>query len=64
MMVLKIFEKIIQTYMEFLKEINVRRNVLEQKLYASSKNEQLFQMMRIQKAWCILLRRYAAMKCC
>jgi magnesium transporter len=49
-MVLKIFEKIIQTYMEFLKEINVRRNVLEQKLYASSKNEQLFQMMRIQKS--------------
>ena len=36
--------------MEFLKEINVRRNILEQKLYASSKNEQLFQMMRIQKS--------------
>ncbi|MFM9909780.1 MAG: magnesium transporter CorA family protein [Chitinophagaceae bacterium] len=50
MMALKIFEKIIQTYTEFLKEINVRRNVLEQKLYASSKNEQLLQMMRIQKS--------------
>lgn len=50
MMVLKIFEKIIQTYMEFLKEINVRRNVLEQKLYAASKNEQLLQLMRIQKS--------------
>lgn len=50
MMVLKIFEKIIQTYMEFLKEINVRRNVLEQKLYAANKNEQLLQLMRIQKS--------------
>lgn len=50
MMVLKIFEKIIQTYMEFLKEINVRRNVLEQKLYAANRNEQLLQLMRIQKS--------------
>ena len=50
MMVLKIIEKIIQTYMEFLKEINVRRNILEQKLYAASKNEQLLQLMRIQKS--------------
>jgi magnesium transporter len=50
MMVLKIFEKIIQAYMEFLKEINVRRNVLEQKLYSSNRNEQLLQLMRIQKS--------------
>lgn len=50
MMVLKIFEKIIQTYMEFLKEINIRRNVFEQKLYAANKNEHLLQLMRIQKS--------------
>lgn len=50
MMVLKIFEKIIQAYMEFLKEINVRRNVLEQKLYAANRNEHLLQLMRIQKS--------------
>jgi magnesium transporter len=50
MMVLKIIEKIIHTYMEFLKEINVRRNVLEQKLYAANRNEQLLQLMRIQKS--------------
>lgn len=50
MMVLKIIEKIIQTYMEFLKEINVRRNVFEQKLYAASQNEHLLQLMRIQKS--------------
>lgn len=50
MMVLKVFEKIIQAYMESLKEINVRRNVLEQKLYAANRNEQLLQLMRIQKS--------------
>jgi len=36
MMVLKIFEKITQTYMDSLKEINHRRNTMEQKLYASN----------------------------
>lgn len=50
MMVLKIFEKVIQAYMDSLKEINIRRNVLEQKLYAANRNEQLLQLMRIQKS--------------
>ena len=50
MMVLKVFEKVVQNFMEHLKEINQRRNILEQKLYLSSRNEQLFQLMRIQKS--------------
>ena len=50
MMVLKVFEKIIQTYMEYLKEINIRRNILEQQLYEANRNEQLMQLMRIQKS--------------
>jgi magnesium transporter len=50
MMVLKIFEKVVQNFMEYLKEINHRRNLLEQKLYDASKNEQLLQLMRIQKS--------------
>lgn len=50
MMVLKIFEKIIQNFMDHLKEINQRRNILEQKLYDASQNEQLLQLMRIQKS--------------
>lgn len=50
MMALKIFEKIVQNYMEHLKAINQRQNVLEQKLYASSENEHLLQLMRIQKS--------------
>jgi magnesium transporter len=50
MMVLKIFEKIIQTYTEYLKQINQRRNIVEQKLYAANRNEHLLQLMRIQKS--------------
>src|SRR5215467_10386512 len=50
MMALKIFEKIIQTYTEHLKQINQRRNIVEQKLYAANRNEHLLQLMRIQKS--------------
>jgi magnesium transporter len=50
MMVLKIFEKIVNNFQTHLKEINQRRNVLEQKLYDANRNEELFQLMRIQKS--------------
>ncbi len=50
LMVLKIFEKITQAYMSYLKEINQRRNAMEQKLYASNRNEELLELMRIQKS--------------
>ena len=50
MMVLKIFEKITQAYMEYLKEINQRRNAMEQKLYASNRNEELLELVRVQKS--------------
>ncbi len=50
MMVLKVFEKVVQNFMEHLKEINQRRNVFEQKLYDSSRNEYLVELMRIQKS--------------
>lgn len=50
MMVLKIFEKVVMDFMEMLKEINHRRNVLEQKLYDANRNEELLALMRIQKS--------------
>ncbi len=50
MMVLKIFEKIVQNFMEYLKQINHQRNLYEQKLYDSNRNEELLQLMRIQKS--------------
>ncbi len=50
MMVLKIFEKITANFQEHLKEINQRRNILEHKLYDANRNEELLQLMRIQKS--------------
>jgi magnesium transporter len=50
MMVLKIFEKIVQDFMDHLKEINQKRNLLEQQLYDANRNEQLLQLLRIQKS--------------
>ena len=50
MMVLKIFEKVVMNFLDYLKEINQRRNILEQKLYASNRNEELLYIMRIQKS--------------
>jgi magnesium transporter len=50
MMVLKIFEKVVQTFMEYLKEMNQRRNAYEQKLYDSNQNQELLNLMRIQKS--------------
>lgn len=50
MMVLKIFEKVVMDFMETLKEVNHRRNVMEQKLYDSNRNEELLALMRIQKS--------------
>lgn len=50
MMVLKIFEKVVTNFQDFLKEINQRRNILEQKLYDSNRNEELLELVRIQKS--------------
>jgi magnesium transporter len=50
MMVLKVFEKVVQDFMAHLKEINHRRNIIEQKLYIANRNEHLLQLMRIQKS--------------
>ena len=50
MMVLKIFEKIVQDFMEHLKEINHKRNLFEQQLYDANRNEHLLQLLRIQKS--------------
>ena len=50
MMVLKIFEKVVMDFMEVLKEINHRRNIFEQKLYDSNRNEELLALMRVQKS--------------
>ena len=50
MMILKVFEKVVQNFMEFLKEVNHRRNQYETSLYESNSNVDLLNLMRIQKS--------------
>ncbi len=50
LMVLKVFEKVVTNFMEYLKEVNQRRNLLEQKLYDANRNEELLELVRIQKS--------------
>ncbi len=50
MMVLKVFEKVVQNFMEYLKDINQQRNQFEQKLYTTNRNEELLNLMRMQKS--------------
>lgn len=50
MMVLKVFEKIVQNFLEYLKEINLKRNQYEQSLYDSNSNVDLLKLLRIQKS--------------
>lgn len=49
-MVLKIFDKIVQDFLGYLKQINNQRNQFEQSLYDSNSNEDLLNLMRIQKS--------------
>ncbi len=51
MMALKILEKVTNNFQDYLKEINQRRNSLEQKLYQTHQNEELLHLMRIQKSF-------------
>lgn len=50
MMVLSILEKVVINFTDFLKEINNHRNLLEQKLYKGNSNEDLLDLVRIQKS--------------
>ena len=42
--------KVLENFMEHLKEINNRGNIYEQKLYDSNGNEELLHLMQIQKS--------------
>lgn len=50
MMVVKIIEKVVQNFMDNLKEINHKRNIIEQQLYDANRNEHLLDLMKIQKS--------------
>lgn len=49
--VLQIFEQNVLRYLSCLKDLNVRRNAIEQELYNSSKNKELLKLLSIEKSF-------------
>lgn len=50
MFVLQIFEQNVYRFLECLKKLNLKRNLIEQVLYNSSRSEELQQLLRIEKS--------------
>ncbi len=48
--VLHIFEQNVIWFLDCLKKLNLKRNLIEQELYNSSRNEELRQLLRIEKS--------------
>lgn len=49
-LVLQIFEQNVVRFLEYLKKLNLKRNLIEQELYSSSRNSELQQLLRIEKS--------------
>ena len=50
MFVIQIFEQTVYRYLDCLKKLNLKRNLIEQELYNSSRNEELKHLLRIEKS--------------
>jgi len=50
MFVLQIFEQNVYRFLECLKKLNLKRNLIEQELYHSSRSSELQQLLRIEKS--------------
>lgn len=48
--ILQIFEQNVYYYLNCLKRLNLKRNIIERELYNSSRNEELKQLLRIEKS--------------
>jgi len=48
--ILQIFEQNVLRFLECLKKLNLKRNLIEQELYNSSRNRELKQLLRIEKS--------------
>lgn len=55
MFVLQIFEQSVIQYLDCLKKLNIKRNLIEKELYNSSRNRELQQLLRIEKSLVYLL---------
>lgn len=48
--VLQLFEQVVIRFLACLKKLNLKRNLIEQELYSSSKSSELKQLLRIEKS--------------
>ncbi|MHA2504573.1 MAG: magnesium transporter CorA family protein [Candidatus Kariarchaeaceae archaeon] len=48
--VLQLFEQTVYEYLDCLKRLNIKRNLIEKELYNSSRNKELQQLLRIEKS--------------
>lgn len=48
--ILRIFEQTVILFLEFLKKLNLKRRLIEQELYNSSRSEELKSLLRIEKS--------------
>ncbi|HEX5625250.1 MAG TPA: magnesium transporter CorA family protein [Saprospiraceae bacterium] len=48
--ILQLFEQNVRLFLEYLKKLNMRRNLIEQELYHSSRSEELRSLLRIEKS--------------
>lgn len=53
--VLQMFEQTVLQFLDGLKKLNLRRNVIEKELYNSSRNKELQQLLRIEKSLVYLM---------
>ncbi len=55
MFILQIFEQTVYEYLDSLKKLNLKRNLIEKELFHSSRNRELQQLLRIEKSLVYLL---------
>lgn len=48
--ILKLFERNVFSFLDDIKRLNIKRNLIEQELYNSSRNKELQQLLRIEKS--------------
>lgn len=53
--VLQLFEQTVYQFLDGLKKLNLKRNVIEKELYNSSRNKELQQLLRIEKSLVYLM---------
>jgi magnesium transporter len=63
MFVLQIFEQNVLRFLDSLKKLNLKRNLIENELYTSSRNSELKELLRIEKSFVYFVNALAPMNC-